>query len=164
MQLLLVECQAEACRAARRKFLAGVRSFSWRTSAEIGDFLRRRLTLTKTGGLRCDGSEADAFGFVTGYLPAGLRAAIKATAQRGSERVARDFVPWLRRHCKRVLWRPVWEAAKAGAFVDDDDGSSSASGAGGAEGDDDDDDDVGQAGLAQSGSGADGDGATMPKL
>jgi len=37
----------------------------------------------------------------------------------------RQFTYWLRRYCKRKLWRPTWEAAKVAglaASVEDDDG------------------------------------------
>jgi len=44
---LLVSCGAPVCKTARRKFLAGMQQFALKTSANVGDFLARRLTMTR---------------------------------------------------------------------------------------------------------------------
>ena len=139
---LLVGCSATGCWDARRNFIRDLREHAVETSADIGDFLRRRLTMTSTGELRCDGNATDAFGLVTGFLPAGLRAAIRTTARRGSDEDARTFVHWLRGHCKRVLWRPVWETAKEAGGIDDEEDELDQEDELPGEGDADDDDDI----------------------
>jgi hypothetical protein len=62
-------------------------------------------------------NEEDAFGLVTGFLPAGLRMALYEDACSNDE-TTRDFVYWLRRHNGKALWRPTWEAAKAAQPTD----------------------------------------------
>ena len=142
VQHLTVDCPAPGCRDARRRFVQGLQQHARETSADIGDFLLRRLTMTPTGRLRCDGRATDAFGLVTGFLPAGLRAAIRLTARRGDDGHARKFVHWLRGHCKRVLWRPVWETAKEAGGIDDEGGGMDATDDLDGDGDADDDDDT----------------------
>jgi hypothetical protein len=104
------------CKTARRKFLAGVKQFALKTSAKVADFIARRLTMTPQGELLCDDDATSAFGFVTGYLPAGLRMALRMDA-RDDDTSVRQFTHWLRRYCKRKLWRPTWEAAKAAGLA-----------------------------------------------
>jgi len=81
--------------------------------------------MTPDGRLLCDDSEVDAFGLVTGFLPAGLRMALYEDACNDDE-AARCFIYWLRKHTGKTLWRPTWEAAKEAGSTDvhsDDDGS-----------------------------------------
>ena len=80
--------------------------------------------MTRQGELLCDDDATSAFGFMTGYLPAGLRMALREDA-RDYDTFMRQFTHWLRRYCKRKLWHPTWEAAKAAglaASVEDDGG------------------------------------------
>ena len=131
---LLLSCRAADCVAARRKWFKSVKLFAQSTSARVADFLNQRLTMTPDGRLLCDDSEVDAFGLVTGFLPAGLRMALYEDACNDDE-AARCFIYWLRKHTGKTLWRPTWEAAKEAGSTDvhsDDDGS---------EDDDDDDND-----------------------
>jgi hypothetical protein len=125
---LVVSCTAKACLAARRRFFKALKQFAATSSANVGDFLQRRLTMTSDGRLLCGGDPTAAFGLVTGYLPTDLRMALWQDA-RDNDVAVRDFVTWFRKNVKKMLWRPTWEAAKAG-----DQAASNG-------GDDDDDDD-----------------------
>ena len=87
---LLVSCGAPVCKTARRKFLAGVQQFALKTSANVGDFLAAVMTMTRQRELLCDGDETSAFGFVTGYLPAGLRMVLRENA-RDNDTSVRQF-------------------------------------------------------------------------
>ena len=83
-------------------------------SATIGDFLAKRLTIDDDGRLLYDNDVDDAFGLVTGFLPAGLRIALQ-TGGYDDDEAARGFVFWLRRSCAKTMWRPTFNAAKAAA-------------------------------------------------
>jgi hypothetical protein len=94
-------------------FFKALKQFAATSSANVGDFLQRRLTMTSDGRLLCGGDPTAAFGLVTGYLPTGLRMALWQDA-RDNDVAVRDFVAWFRKNVKKMLWRPTWEAAKAG--------------------------------------------------
>ena len=118
---LVVSCTAKACLAARWRFFKALKQFAATSSANVGDFLQRRLTMTSDGRLLCGGDPTAAFGLVTGYLPTDLRMALWQDA-RDNDVAVRDFVAWFRKNVKKMLWRPTWEVAKAGDQGGNDDG------------------------------------------
>ena len=91
-------------------------TFAALKSTDIGDFLKRRLTLSRDGCLLFDGDEMCAFGFVTCHFPAAFRDLLSELARRDDGAV-REFLFWFRRRVKSKLWRPTWEAAKANSPI-----------------------------------------------
>ena len=92
-----------ACRAPRKV----VRwPFSYRTSTDISEFLRRRLTVTDEGRLLyAYGKQltaVDAFVFVTGFLSADFGVFLRCVT-RTDDTCARKFLTYLSRSCSRGL-------------------------------------------------------------
>jgi hypothetical protein len=116
IQHLLISCTATKCRTARRTFLDALYEFAALTSSDIGDFLKRRLTLSRDGCLLFDGDEMHAFGFVTCHFPSAFRDLLSEIARQDDDAV-RKFLFWFRRRVKSKLWRPTWEAAKANSPI-----------------------------------------------
>ena len=73
---LLVSCTAKKCAEVRRKFLFELKHLAYNTSADLGDFLFRKLTMISDGRLLYDHDADAAYGLVTGFFPFGFGAEI----------------------------------------------------------------------------------------
>ena len=108
---LLIMCRAKSCKEARRKFIFVVIKHAYTTSADLGDFLAKRLKMTPSGQLVYNGAAHAAYGLVTGFLPTDLIMRLRQMA-RTEEGDVSYFMRKLRTSCSRLLWWPTWSAAR----------------------------------------------------
>ena len=82
MERLAVQCGGEARKSARATWSARVLRWAYETAADVGGFLRRRLTVVAGGGLLYAGGAGAAFGCVTGILPTDFVVILRLDAVR----------------------------------------------------------------------------------
>ena len=113
---LLRECRAARCVAARQNWFSKFQSGAYKTSSDIADFLFKRLRWQddKCGLLYeslGDDDEGLAARFLTGFIPADFGVFLRSFAREHDGEV-RAFLTMYRRTCSRLLWWPVWTAAR----------------------------------------------------